>query len=164
MLGLFVDAIGLYTRSRERKKTLEKVNERYDFHLKHSPVLRKIIIIKSPKDESAAEIFRMKDSTAIVLFDCSLELSNTENELVRLWNEAKRVTGSKEKYDDLFVIKFQRWSSNRINLDPRIRWIITDCPPDSTELKYEPFGRRNQILAETRFKGKNDQPGFNKEK
>jgi len=155
MIGLVIDTIGLYARSRERKKTLELLKQRYEFHLKNSPVLRKIVIIKSPKDESAAEIFRMKDSSAIVLFDCSLELSNTEYELNRLWNEAKRVTGFKEnKCEDLFVIKIQKWSSNRLNLDPRIRWIILEAPPDSKELKYEQFGKRNQILAETRIRNK----------
>jgi hypothetical protein len=156
MIGIAVDTIGLYVRHKARNNIIKQIKERYEFHLKNSPILRKVIIVKNPKDEYAAELFRTKDSSAIVFFDCALELSNTEEELIRLWNEAKRVSGAKDTDDgidckDLFVLNIQRWSSGRLNYDPRVRWIITEAPPISKLFRYEQFGKRNSILAETKL-------------
>lgn len=157
MIGFAIDGIGLYARYRERNSILKQIKERYDYHLKHSPIMRKVVIVKSPKDEFASELFKLRDSSAIVFFDCSLELSNTEDELIRLWNEAKRVCGAKDTDDgidckDIFVLNIQKWSSGRLNYDPRVRWIILEAPPNGKVFRYEQYGKRNPILAETKLR------------
>lgn len=156
MIGLAIDSIGLYARYRERKSILKQVKERYDYHLKHSPILREIVTVKSPKDESANKLFKLRDSSAIVFFDCALELSNTEDELIRLWNEGKRVSGAIETNNeihckDLFVLNIQKWSSGRLNYDPRVRFVILEAPQESKFFRYKQFGKINPILAETRL-------------
>jgi len=156
MLGFAIDGIGLYARYRERKLIIKQIKDRYDYHLKNSPLLREVIVIKSPKDESASKLFKLRDSSAIVFLDCALELSNNEDQLIRLWNEAKRVSGAKDTNDgieskDLFVLSIQKWSSSRLRYDPRVRWIILEAPPNSKLFRYEQFGNRNSILAETKL-------------
>jgi transcription termination factor NusB len=154
MIGPFitiaVDGTALYLRRKERKAIMQLVDSRYKWHLGHSPIMKNIYakISRDPYDV-ISDLKSMKDNSHIVFLDCILELCNTEEQLLELWNEAKRVS---ESLDDLFVLYIQKWSNARLNFDPKVRWVILEAPPKvkTLELKYRPYGARKTILADVR--------------
>ncbi len=154
-LSAFIDGSALLIRHNRRKEILKNITKRYEYHLSHSPI---VPTVYAPKTWNVRHIISdlkaRKTASCIVFLDCKLELCNSEEELLELYNEAKRVSGATDinHCKDFFVLYIQKWSSSRINLDPRIRWILTKDPMESEnlELEYKPFGVRKTILADVR--------------
>ncbi len=154
ILSVAIDGTALYLRLKERKSVIKLVDSRYKWYLGHHPIRKNVYVTTSRNHLEIIETLKsMKSNSHIVLLDCILELCNTEEQLLELWNEAKRVSGS---LDDLFVLYIQHWSSARLNFDPKIRWVILEAPPkvQTLELKYRPYGARKTILADTKGKRK----------
>jgi hypothetical protein len=146
-----VDGFALADRASDRRRMIQAAEARAAAYAQAGQP-RTIVIVRSAA-EMRNGLRALPDASAIVFVDCALECCDDEEDLLRCWAEVCRIAGAtEESADDVYVLHVQRWASARLNLDPRVRWVILAAPPrrDGTgRLEYRAFGRRRTILAET---------------
>jgi len=148
-----VEGYALLDRASDRRRMLELAQARVEHH-RQAGKPRTLVVVKSPKDIKLL-LSSARVGSAVVFVDCALEKCNSEADLLDCWKQIKRAADATEglRGGDIFVLRIQSWSSSRLALDPRVRWIITSAPPDPQamdRIKYRPFGRRSTLLADTR--------------
>lgn len=150
IITVVVDGFALADRASDRRRMIDAAEARAAAYAQAGRP-RTVVIVRSAA-EMRGELRALPDASAVVFVDCALECCNDEDDLLRCWAEVCRVAGAtEENADDVYVLHVQRWASARINLDPRLRWVILNAPPrrDGTgKLEYRAFGRRRTILAD----------------
>lgn len=145
-----VDGFALADRASDRRRMIQAAEARAAAYAR-AGTPRTVVIVRSAA-EMRGGLRALPDASAIVFVDCALECCNDEEDLLRCWAEVRRVAGAtEENADDVYVLHVQRWASARLNLDPRVRWVVLSAPPrrDGTgRLEYRAFGRRRTILAD----------------
>jgi hypothetical protein len=145
-----VDGYAAIERADSRRAAMAAATERVERH-RRAGRPRALVVVKTP--EAIRGLSSLKTGSAVVVVDCALERCADEADLRRCWGECVRASGSGPgRYADLFVVRIQRWAGLRLALDPRVRFVIRACPTDRSgdELKFEPYGRRSTVLADTR--------------
>jgi hypothetical protein len=154
LITVGVEIFAAVDRHLDRQKLLTLATNRLSEHNK-SNNSRNFVIVKSPKEIN--QLRKLKKDSCVVFVDCALELCSDEKELEQFWNELKRVSGTSDLLcKDLFVCHIQHWSSTRLFLDPKIRFIILEAPPKTIKLKYKHYGKRNSVLSDNNLSKKND--------
>lgn len=156
LLTAAVESYAAIDRASDRRDMTARARQRFEASkLTDNP--RTFLTLRSPKD-IRLQLPLVRTYSAVVLIDCALERCDSEDELLTLWSEAKRVTGESAHRDasgtvvrepNLFVVTIQHWSTARLFFDPRIRWVILTAPPKG-ELTYRPYGKRSRLLADVR--------------
>lgn len=167
---LFTAAVEGYAaidRATERRRLLASAQACVDAFAKTDKP-RALMVIQSPK-EAKRLLPLLRTGSAVVFLDCVLERCGDEEELTTLWAEACRASESM-KYGPwttndpptslgavasrtasneacVFVLTLQPWSTARLLLDPRVRWVILQTPPKGP-LRYRPYGKRSTLLAD----------------
>lgn len=145
-----VDGYALLDRASDRRRMLEAAEARAAAHAR-AGAPRELVVVRSAV-EIRDGLRALPDASAVVFVDCALECCGDEADLLRCWDEVRRVAGADdERADDLFVLRLQPWATARLAVDPRVRWVLTGAPPrrdGSGRLEYRPFGRRRTVLAD----------------
>src|SRR5258706_14255991 len=143
LLSAAVEGYAALDRATERRRILQAAQARVVASEK-TPNPRSLIIVKSP--DEMRRIALQQTNSGVVVVDCALERCGTERNLIDCWQEMQRISGGGS---NLFVLTIQKWSTTRLLLDPRIRWIILQTPPKGP-FDYRPYGKRSTLLADTR--------------
>lgn len=161
LITVGVESFAVVDRHLTKKKLFDLAQQRQKEHHNNNNK-RPLVIVSSP---NINELKKLKDNSCIVFVDCALELCDTEEKLKEFWNELKRISGTNTiNCKDLFVHHIQHWSSTRLFLDPKVRWIILEAPPNQVkvngkvklgEIKYKPYGKRNTVLSDVKSSQRN---------